>query len=138
MGSVVDNEVLDLLDRLSQTRLAHIKSQLQQWLDAESPTLQGCSEDQIRSRLERTIFAVSFGVWDIWNLMTKAKDYDTAVGSIDRRIKRLFEQPDKLSERWGSSSLKLNLTQTVDVTFLPGFTTGGSGDYKDAVKILDI
>lgn len=93
MGSVVDNEELDLLDRLSQTQLADFKSQLQQWLDAESPTLLGFSKDQIRSREECTIFAVSFDVWESWNLVNKAKDYDTAVGSLDRRTKRLFDKP---------------------------------------------
>lgn len=133
MGSVVDNRELDLLGGLSQTRLADFKAQLQQWLDAESRLLEGLSPDQIRSRQERTIFVVSFGVWDLWSLVTK--DYGTATGSIDRRIQVLMDQLDQLSERWGSTELKVILTQPVDVTFLPGFTSMGT-EYKDTVRTL--
>ncbi|OKP14002.1 hypothetical protein PENSUB_271 [Penicillium subrubescens] len=136
-GSVVDNAELDLFGRLSRTKLADFKTQLKQWLDAESASLMGLSEEQIRSRQDRTIFAVSFGVWDIWSLIEK--DYSTAEGSIDRRIATLMTQLNHLSERWGSGTdkLKVILTQTVDVTFLPGFTTTGGDEYKDAVRILD-
>ncbi|KAJ5160848.1 uncharacterized protein N7482_007852 [Penicillium canariense] len=136
-GSVVDNAELDLFGRLSQTKLADFKGQLQQWLDAESASLAGLTEEQIRSRQERTIFVVSFGVWDIWSLVTK--DYNTATGSVERRISTLVKQLNYLSERWGSGSdrLKVILTQTVDVTFLPGFTATGGDEYKDAVRILE-
>lgn len=134
---MVDNAELDLFDRLSQTKLADFKTQLKQWLDAESASLMGLSEEQIRSRQDRTIFAVSFGVWDVWSLIEK--DYTTAEGSIERRIATLMQQLNHLSERWGSGTdkLKVILTQTVDVTFLPGFTTTGGDEYKDAVRILD-
>lgn len=133
---MVDNDELDLLGRLSQTKLADFKTQLQRWLDAESPALEGLSEEQIHSRQERTIFIVSFGLWDVWSLVTNAKDYNSAVSSADRRIKTLVEQLDKLSERWGSTSLKVILMQTVDVTFLPGFMTSGGDEYKNAVRIV--
>ncbi|KAJ5369789.1 uncharacterized protein N7496_005881 [Penicillium cataractarum] len=136
-GSVVDNAELDLFGRLSQTKLADFKTQLKQWLDAESASLVGLSEEQIRSRQDRTIFVVSFGIWDVWSLVTK--DYDKAAGSIERRIATLMQQLNHLSEHWGSGSdkLKVILTQTVDVTFLPGFTATGGDEYKDAVRILD-
>jgi len=133
---VVDNQELDTVDRLSQTQLADFKTQLQQWLDAESSALKGLSEEQIKFRQEHTIFVVSFGVWDIWDLVTNSKDYDSAVGSLERRIKTLMEQLDQLSERWGSTELKVILTQVVDVTFLPGFTAVGD-EYKNAVNLLD-
>lgn len=134
-GAVVDNQELDLVDRLSKTNLADFKTQLQQWLDAELPTLEGLSEEQIKFRQEHTIFVVSFGIWDIWDLATKT-DYDGAVSSLERRIKTLMEQLNQLSERWGSTELKVILTQAVDVTFLPGFTAVGD-EYKDAVSLLD-
>lgn len=129
----MDNRELDLLGQLSQTRLADFKAQLRQWLDAESRLLENLSPDQIHSRQERTIFVVSFGVWDILSLVTT--DYERAIGSVDRRIQALMDQLDRLSEHWGSTELKVILTQPVDVTFLPGFTSMGS-EYKDIVKTL--
>ena len=134
---MVDNAELDLVNRLSQATLADFKTQLNLWLEAESASLMGLSEDQIRSRQERTIFVVSFGVWDIWSLMRR--DYDAAAGSVERRIATLVQELNRLSERWGFGfgKLKVILTQTVDVTFLPGFTATGD-EYKDAVRILDM
>lgn len=133
---MVDNAELDLLGRLSQTKLPDFKTQLQRWLQAESPTLEGLSAEQIQSRQERTIFVVSFGFWDVWGLVAKAKDYSTAASSINRRIKSLIEQLDRLSEGWGSTSVKVILMQTADVTFLPGFPATGGDEYKTAVRIV--
>lgn len=133
-GAVVDNQELDLVDRLSKTHLADFKTQLRQWLDAESPTLAGLSEEQVKFRQEHTIFVVSFGIWDVWDLVSKS-NYDDAVGSLERRIKTIMEQLDQLSDRWGSTELKVILTQVVDVTFLPGFTASGD-EYKNAVNLL--
>ncbi|KAJ6135883.1 hypothetical protein N7512_001043 [Penicillium capsulatum] len=99
VGSVVDNRELELRGRLSQTCLADFKVQLRQWLDADSRLLEGLSPDQIQSRQRRTIFVVSFGVWDLWSLMTK--DYETALSSVARRIQVVMDQLDELSERWG-------------------------------------
>ncbi|KXG50912.1 Esterase, SGNH hydrolase-type [Penicillium griseofulvum] len=134
IGAVVDNKELDLLGRLSQTYIPDFKSQLQQWLDAELAVTKGLSEEAVRSRQDRTIFVVSFGVWDIWSLITK--DYDAASKSVERRIATLMDQLDVLSEQWGTTELKLILTQTVDVTFLPGFKSAGY-QYKDTVRILE-
>jgi hypothetical protein len=44
-------------------------------------------------------------------------------------------QLDTLSERLGTTGLRVILTQTVDVTFLPGFKAGGLD--KDTVRILE-
>ncbi|KAI3128943.1 hypothetical protein DTO039G3_6451 [Penicillium roqueforti] len=134
IGAVVDNSELDHLDRLSQTHIADFKSQLRQWLDAESPATKDLPEEEVRSRQDRTIFVVSFGVWDLWSLVTK--DYDVASKSVERRIATLMSQLDTLSDRWGTTDLKVILTQTVDVTFLPGFNSVGD-QYKDTVRILD-
>ncbi|OQE13019.1 hypothetical protein PENFLA_c057G01650, partial [Penicillium flavigenum] len=133
IGAVVDNKELNLLDRLSQTHPADFKSQLQQWLDAETAATKDLSAEAIRSRQDRTIFVVSFGVWDLWSLV--AKDYDAASKSVERRIATLMGQLDTLSERLGTTGLRVILTQTVDVTFLPGFKAGGLD--KDTVRILE-
>ncbi|KAJ5637710.1 hypothetical protein N7490_007589 [Penicillium lividum] len=136
-GSVVDNSELDVLDRLSQTKPDDYKTQLQHWLDAEQKSLQGLTADEVKSRQDRTIFVVSFGLWDIWSLVTK--DYDTAAASIERRIQTIMDQLSKLSDTWGSDEVKVILTQSPDVTFLPAFspafTTQGV-EYKNAVKML--
>lgn len=124
---------MDFLGRLSQTHLADFKSQLEQWLAAELGL--GLSEEAVRSRQNHTIFVVSFGVWDLWSLI--GKDYDAASKSIERRIGTIMEQLDELSSRWGTSELKVILTQTVDVTFLPGFESVGD-QYKETVRILEL
>ncbi|KAJ5655944.1 hypothetical protein N7507_007894 [Penicillium longicatenatum] len=136
-GSVVDNTELDVLGRLSQTRLSDFKTQLQHWLDAEQKSIEGLTEDEIKSRQDRTIFVVSFGIWDIWSLV--AKDYDIATTSIERRVQTVMDQLDLLSRRWGSDQVKVILTQSVDVTFLPAFAsafTSQGDEYKNAVKML--
>ncbi|EPS31744.1 hypothetical protein PDE_06701 [Penicillium oxalicum 114-2] len=141
-GSVVDNADLELVARPSPTKVPDFKSQLQLWLEAESKAVADLSEEQIRSRQDKTVFAVSFGLWDIWNLRTV--DDRTAEGAVQRRIATLMAQLNRLSESWGPGSNKLNviLTQTVDVTFLPGFAATAAGDddvdYKRAVRILDV
>ncbi|KAJ5779318.1 Esterase SGNH hydrolase-type [Penicillium paradoxum] len=133
LGAVIDNKELDLLGRPSESPLADFKSQLQQWLDAESRVLEGLSKEAARSRQERTVFVVSFGVWDIWSLITK--DYDAASRSVDRRAVTLMGLLDTLSESL-DTKLQVILTQTVDVTFLPGF--GSVGDqYKGTVRVLE-
>lgn len=135
VGAVVDNdEEFGLLGRLSQRRVADFKTQVQRWLEAESQT-KGLSKEDIRTRQDSTIFVVSFGVWDIWGLVAK-KDYEHAVISVRRRIGTLMDQLNILSERWGSTELKVILTQTVDVTFLPAFRSVGE-QYKDAVRIFE-
>ncbi|KAF7720007.1 Uncharacterized protein PECH_008125 [Penicillium ucsense] len=145
-GSVVDNADLEQVARPSATPLPDFKSQVQLWLDAESETVAGLTEDQIRSRQDRTVFAVSFGLWDIWNLLTV--DYNVAEGAVQRRVTTLMAQLSRLAETWGSrpesgsgsgsNKLKVILTQTVDVTFVPGFAMATGVDYKDAVRILEV
>lgn len=126
-----------MLGRLSQTKLGDFKSQLQHWLDAEIKSTQGFSEEQMKSRQERTIFAVSFGLWDVWSLVSK--DYDTATAAVEHRVQIIMDQLNKLAERWESDQIKIILTQSVDVTFLPAFasayTTQGD-EFKNAVKLL--
>ncbi|KAJ5202754.1 Esterase SGNH hydrolase-type [Penicillium cf. viridicatum] len=97
-----------------ETRLTHLadfKSQLQQWLDAEAATTNRLSEETLRSHQDRTIISEACGV-----------------------LQHLWV--DTLSERRGTTELKLILTQTADVTLLPGSRSAG-GRYKDSVGILE-
>lgn len=136
-GSVVDNEELSLFGRLTQSQVPDFKGQLDEWLKAETAVMDSLSEEKRLERQQRTIFVISFGVWDIWTL--KDVDYQTAAGSIDRRIKKLTEQLNRLDEQfkaWGSTELQIIMTQTMDVTFLPAFTASGGNEFKDIVSIL--
>jgi hypothetical protein len=92
---VIDNKELNLLGRLSQAHPADFKSQLQQWLNAETAATKDLSAEAVRSRQDRTVFVVSFGVWDLWSLV--GKDYDAASRSVERRIATLMGQLDTLS-----------------------------------------
>ncbi|KAJ5415630.1 hypothetical protein N7465_004325 [Penicillium sp. CMV-2018d] len=58
-----------------------------------------------------------------------------AVSKLVERIATVIGRPDT-SARWGTTVPILILTQTVDVTFLPGFRSAG-GRYKDSVGILE-
>lgn len=91
-------------------------------------------DDEVRFRQDHTIFVVSFGVWDLWSLI--GKDYDAARESVERRIAIIMERLDELASRWGTSELKVILTHTVDVTFLPGFEYGGD-QFKDTVQLVE-
>lgn len=136
-GAVVDNEELNLFGRLSQGQVPDFKSQLDQWLTAETAIMEKLSEEERKTRQERTVFAISFGIWDIWGL--KDTDYNTALASIERRIKKFMEQLDRLDEQfksWGSTELQIIMTQTMDVTFLPAFKVSGGDEFKNAVRIL--
>ncbi|KAJ5101662.1 hypothetical protein NUU61_003884 [Penicillium alfredii] len=134
-GCVVDKTELELWDQLSQTRLADFKTQLRDWLDAESQATKGLSTAAIRRLQDHTVFVVAFEVWDIWSLATK--DPEQAAPSVERRIKTLLSQLDLLSARWGAAELKVILTQAIDVTFLPAFGYTGARN-KDTVRIVGL
>ncbi|KAJ5868332.1 hypothetical protein N7534_002885 [Penicillium rubens] len=91
----------------SMTHPTDFKSQLQQWLDAETAATKDVSAEAVRSRQDRTIFVVLFGVWDLWSLVSK--DYDAASKSVKRRIATLMDQLDTLSERLSTTGLRVIL-----------------------------
>lgn len=140
IGSVVDNAELSsarTLFGLYRSPVADFKHQVQTWLDDESAALLDSSEDEIRSRQNSTIFVVSFGVWDIWDLI--GQDFNKAMASVDRSIGVLMGQLDVLSEGWNTNDFKVILTLTPDVTFLPAFksaTKKHPNQQKDTVKIV--
>jgi HMG box factor len=135
---VVDNEELsNAFLSLYKAPLADFKAQVHQWVEAEATAIQQLDEEVIHSRRNHTILVVSFGVWDLWNVIEK--DYETATKSIDRSIQIITEQLDLLSQNWGPDGLKLILTLAPDVTFLPAFRPLGEkhiGRYKAAVKLV--
>ncbi|KAB8072876.1 hypothetical protein BDV29DRAFT_158091 [Aspergillus leporis] len=139
IGSVVDNDELPApLLNLHKSPLADFKAQVSQWTAAEARAVEELvgNEEAIGYRQDRTIIIVSFGVWDVWNMLDK--DYDTAMQSVDRSIGVIIDQLNVLSQSLGTNELKVILTLTPDVTFLPAFRPTGSqhiGRHKDAVQI---
>ncbi|THC94393.1 hypothetical protein EYZ11_006122 [Aspergillus tanneri] len=141
IGSVVDNSELSaILLSLSKSPVADFKTQVGRWTAAESEILEQLAGDEgaIINRLNRTIVAVSFGVWDLWNMM--GKDYDEALKSVDHSIDVIFEQLDSLSQSLGTEELKVILTLAPDVSFFPAFKPAGEKRvtrHKHIVLIMD-
>jgi HMG box factor len=134
---VIDNDELSSFGWLSRDQVPDFKAQLDQWLAAETGAMERLTEEERITRQERTTFVISFGIWDLWSL--READYNTAVSSVERRIKKLTEQLDRLAEAfkgWGPTELQIIMTQTMDVTFLPAFTSAGGDEFKDAVRLL--
>ncbi|KAE8146009.1 hypothetical protein BDV25DRAFT_163371 [Aspergillus avenaceus] len=141
IGSVVDNaELPDSLLNIYKSPLSDFKAQVNQWVAAEARALEELVIDQesISYRQNRTIVVVSFGVWDVWNMLDKG--HDTATQSVDRSIGVIVDQLNVLSQSLGTNELKVILTLTPDVTFLPAFRPTGDehiGRQKDAVQITE-
>ncbi|KAL5365685.1 hypothetical protein BJX96DRAFT_180063 [Aspergillus floccosus] len=141
IGSVVDNtELTGTLLNIYKSPLADFKAQVRQWAAAEHEAVQqlGGNEAAIQHRQNRTILAVSFGVWDVWNLLDKG--YEAASQTVDRSVGVIMDQLSVLSQTLESNDLKVILTLTPDVTFLPGFrpvATQHINRHKDAVKITE-
>lgn len=102
-------------------RISKTQTQTQRWLDAKyqmfvlkQVSVEGghwTRQDQVWSLLW-----LPFGVWDIWSFV--AKDYEEGASSVQRRIGTLMDQLNMLSERWGTTELKVILLQRqrVDVS----------------------
>lgn len=122
---------------LYRSPLADFKHQAREWLDAESHALPDFSDGEIRDRRNNTIFVVSFGVWDVWNLI--GMDFEIAVASVDRSTSVLMEQLDLLSEGWDPAEFKVILTLPPDLTFFPAFKSSVKGNHnrqKNTVRIV--
>ncbi|KAI9366983.1 hypothetical protein BJX61DRAFT_379424 [Aspergillus egyptiacus] len=139
IGSVVDNgELSDIFLNLYKSPLADFKTQINQWLATETKVVLKMDDEAVHDRRNRTIIAVSFGVWDLWNVI--GKDYESGTKSIDHSIEVIMEQLDLLSQNWGPDDLKIILTLAPDVTFLPAFRPLGDqhiSQYKEAVKLAE-
>lgn len=109
LGSVVENDKLSgAVGILYKSPVADFKTQVKQWLAAEAKAVQNLGENAIHDRHNRTVLVVSFGVWDLWNMIEK--NYETATKSVDYSVEVIMEQLDMLSENWGSDDLKIILT----------------------------
>lgn len=138
VGSVVENkEIPGAVGSLYKFPVADFKSQVKQWLAAEAKAVESLDENAIHDRHNRTILVVSFGVWDLWNMIEQ--DYETATKSVDHSVEIIMEQLDMLSENWGNDDLKIILTLVPDVTFLPAFRPLGDqhvSQHKETVKLV--
>lgn len=140
IGSVVDNgefSSMRTLFGLYRSPVADFKHQARQWLDTESEVLRAFSDDEIRQRRDNTIFVVSFGVWDIWNLV--GVNYKKATASVDRSIAVLMQQLDLVSEGWEPSDFRVIVTRLPNVTIFPAFKSTTKGDptrAKDTSRVI--
>ncbi|RAH43257.1 putative HMG box transcriptional regulator [Aspergillus brunneoviolaceus CBS 621.78] len=138
-GSVVDNSQLSgSLLNLYKSPLADLKAQVSNWLAAETEVMQAMSAEAIGTRQNRTIVILSFGVWDLWNVV--GKTYKEATQSIDNTLDVIMDQLNLLAELWGHNDLKLILTLAPDVTFLPAFRVQAEqhqAKQKDAISMSD-
>lgn len=140
IGSVVDNEELSgAMLNLYKTPLADFKAQVKQWTTAERAALQSLSDEEIASRQNNTIIVVSFGIWDLWNMI--GKSYEDSTSVVDHSIQVIMDQLNVLSQFWVTNDLKVILTLTPDVTFLPAFKPTAAEQrvsrYKDTVKLTE-
>ncbi|PYH96261.1 hypothetical protein BO71DRAFT_417980 [Aspergillus ellipticus CBS 707.79] len=139
IGSVVDNtELSGSLLNLYKAPLADLKAQVHNWLGAEMEAMKEMDDDAIAIRQNRTIVIVSFGVWDLWNVV--GRKYDDASKSVDRSIKVIMDQLNLLADAWGKNDLKIILTLSPDVTFLPAYREQGEpqiAKHKDAIRIAE-
>ncbi|KAL4780717.1 hypothetical protein BJX76DRAFT_36476 [Aspergillus varians] len=138
IGSVVDNEELSSnILSLYRSPVADFKTQIKQWVASETKAVQRLDEKAVHDRHNRTVIVVSFGVWDMWNII--GKDYETATKAVDHSVKVIMEQFDVLSQNWGNDELKIILTLVPDVTFLPAFRPLGDqhvSQHKETVKLV--
>ncbi|KAH2977264.1 hypothetical protein KXW58_005931 [Aspergillus fumigatus] len=140
IGSVVDNEKLsNTMLNMYKTPLADFKAQVKQWTTAERAALESLSDEKIASRQNNTIVVVSFGIWDLWNMI--GKSYEDSINVVDHSIQVIMDQLNVLSQLWVINNLKVILTLTPDVTFLPAFKPTAAeqrvSHYKDTVKLTE-
>jgi phospholipase/lecithinase/hemolysin len=92
---------------------------MQQWVAKEDRAVQQFTDREMIVRRNNTIHVISFGIWDIWHLI--GQDFDSAQASANRSINGVFDQLHTLADKWDPLELKIILTLTIDLTFLPGF-----------------
>ncbi|KAK2768461.1 hypothetical protein FQN54_000316 [Arachnomyces sp. PD_36] len=135
-GSVVDNNELGAFgaSEWSTSPLPDLKSQIQQWVLQDERTIQDFTDREKAVRRNNTIHVVSFGVWDIWHLI--GQDLDSAKSSAERSVNALFDQLQSLADKWDPLELKIILTLTADLSFLPGFKPTAD-NHKKTVALVE-
>jgi hypothetical protein len=136
-GSVVDETELHTVDTdvsRSFEALPDLRSQVDQWLVSEvQESLRFPEVGDLHTRVNNTVFALSFLVWDMWKF-NGAQLGDTK-NSIKRSIATLFQQLDRLAEHTKSKDLKILLMMSIDPTFLPAFDP--SQGQKDMISVVN-
>lgn len=121
-GCVVNNTELRRFQPMEERLrppLHDLGDQIERWLAAEERVLQNMSSHGLQMRLDNTIFAVSFVLWDLWKFV--GKNLSTVDQSIKHSINTIFGRLDVLSDRLESNNLEIILMMSVDPTFLPAF-----------------
>jgi hypothetical protein len=115
---VLDNDVYVRTthnDSLSLGLLPDLKAQVQHWLRWEERKAVKASDDESE---EETLFAISFGFWDIWQYGTL--ELEEAQNAITQSMFVLFQQLDIVAEH-SSSDPQILISGLWDVTFSPHF-----------------
>ncbi|EAS36129.3 uncharacterized protein CIMG_01483 [Coccidioides immitis RS] len=131
-GAIIDNSELN---NTGGETAADLNDQMSGWLNKEEDAARGVLGKATSRLKQNTIFVVSFGTWDLWQLA--AEDLDTARESVQRIVEKMFAYLDELAEIWSRKHTKIILSLPVDVTFLPAFKTRQGVLQKDAVNLTD-
>ncbi|KAL1959536.1 hypothetical protein VTO42DRAFT_1981 [Malbranchea cinnamomea] len=135
-GALVDNGELESSDDPAwSSPPADLKTQISRWLEKEKQAVQDLSDDHVSRRANRTLFSVSFGVWDLWRLITK--EVDNPKASIQRIVQKLFDNLNDLASSVPADGIKIILLAPVDVTFLPAYGSKGQGTHRDAIGLFE-
>lgn len=121
-GCVVNNTELRQFQPVEERLrppLHDLGDQTERWFAGEERIIQNISRNDLELRLNRTTFALSFVLWDLWKFI--GKNLSTVDESIRRSIDTIFERLDVLSDRLGSNDLRIILMMSIDPTFLPAF-----------------
>lgn len=112
-----------------------LRAQVDRWLTNEKEAMDNNpAGGDMAARVNETVFAVSFVVWDIWKFLHSPLD-DHIKSSISRSTDSLFQQLDRLPEATGTDDIKVILMLSIDPTFLPAFDA--STAHKDMVSIVE-
>ncbi|CRG92241.1 hypothetical protein PISL3812_09298 [Talaromyces islandicus] len=137
-GSVVDDlELQKIKSDLNELRepLPDLRAQVDRWLTNENDAIRNDpAGGDLRTRVNDTVFAVSFVIWDIWKFLHEPLD-DNIKSSISRSIDSLFGQLDRLPAASESDDVRVILMLSIDPTFLPAFDA--STGHKDMVSIVE-
>jgi HMG box factor len=141
-GSVINNAELRRFRSISdifQEPLPDLRAQIDRWSTSEREESEETLPDEaIQTRHANTIFVVNFVAWDLWKL--RNKPMDQAQDSVHHSIDSLFADLDSLSETLPSIELRIVLMMSVDVTFLPAFSTTSNqgGCQKEMASLVDV
>jgi hypothetical protein len=92
---------------------------LGQWIETQKELERELPMEYVQATIDKTIFVIFFGLWDIWH--ASELETDEGLGVIERSIDLLVHRIGILAEYWGNNTLKIILPLSVDPTLLPGW-----------------